>query len=89
MPKCTILKETPVQGNVSRYEVILEADDGYTEQQVYQCSEAKLKEAIVHFNESHLAVDTVDGDEPRVITIKTSKHAALSLAANALSKEED
>lgn len=79
MPKCTVLKETTVKGNVSRFEVVFEADDGYQEPHVYQCTEADLKDALSHFNDSHLVADTVIEEAPRVITVKASKEAAAAL----------
>jgi len=79
MPTCTVLKESVVAGNVSRFEVIFEADDGYKEQQSYQCTEADLKDALSHFNDSHLVADTVIEEAPRVITVKASKEAAAAL----------
>ena len=79
MPTCTIIKETPVTGNKSRFEVIFEADDGYKEQQVYQCTETELKEALAHFNDSHLVVEKAEAGAPRVITVKASKEAEAAI----------
>jgi len=85
MPKCTVLKEKTVTGNISRFEVIFEADDGYQEPHVYQCTETELKEALTHFNDSHLVIEEVVEEGTRVISVKASSKAAAALKS--LTKE--
>lgn len=95
MPKCRIKSESKVYveneeqekvllkrengDQVFEYSVTFEADDGYTEEQVYQCSEKELEQATTHFNDSHLeqVAKSVLGklEEPRVLTFKTSATA--------------
>ena len=82
------LLKNPAGEQVVRFDVILEADDGYQESQTYQCSEEELKDAVAHFNNSHMesllgslqAVAPVaqpeSVEEPRVLTVKASKEAA-------------
>ena len=81
MPKCFIKSELELTNGTSSYDVLFEADDGYQEEQKYVCTEAALKEALTHFNDSHLASlveDTVQAQalaEERVLTVKTSKES--------------
>ena len=81
MPKCFIKSELELTNGTSSYDVVFEADDGYQEEQKYVCTEEELKEALTHFNDSHLASlveDTVQVQalaEERVLTVKTSKES--------------
>lgn len=84
MPKCFINSELELANGASQYKVTFEADDGYQEQQVYQCTEAELKEALTHFNDSHLATKAAEKEvstvvAPEVITVKPSKEAVANL----------
>lgn len=86
MPKCFIKSELELNNGLSQYRVLFEADDGYQEEQVYQCTEVELKEALTHFNDEHLAsmkasLEALTVDEPRVITVKSSKQAVDNLKA--------
>lgn len=77
MPRCIVISETPVTATKNLYEVVFEADDGYQEQQKYQCTETELKTALTHFNDSVLKSVTADAsvEEPRIITVAPSKDA--------------
>lgn len=54
MPKYAILSETDAGKLGKKYEVILEADDGYQETQVYIGNEQTLVSAAKHMNEEHV-----------------------------------
>lgn len=77
MPKCFIHSEVVSSNGLSQYKVTFEADDGYQEQQIYQCTEDQLKDALTHFNDSVLKSVTADAsvEEPRIITVAPSKDA--------------
>lgn len=84
MPKCFIHSEVVSSNGLSQYKVTFEADDGYQEQQIYQCTEDQLKDALTHFNDSHLAIKVAEKEvseivEPEVITVKSSKEALANL----------
>jgi hypothetical protein len=87
MPKCFIKSELELSNGLSQYRVLFEADDGYQEEQVYQCTEVALKDALTHFNDEHLSsmkasLEFVNQDEePRVLTVKSSKQAVDNLKA--------
>lgn len=85
MPKCFIKSELELTNEKSSYDVVFEADDGYQEVQKYVCTEAQLKEALTHFNDSHLA-SLIDSTataqalaEERILTVKSSKEAVAAL----------
>ena len=84
MPKCFIKSELEFSNGLSQYRVLFEADDGYQEEQVYQCTEVELKDALTHFNDEHLAsvkakLELSTPEEPRVLTVKSSKQAVDNL----------
>lgn len=60
MPKYAILKETPFKDQ-TLYEVVLQADDGYSETQQYVGDEKTLIAAAQHFNAERMKmVSAVD-----------------------------
>ena len=84
MPKCYIQKEETLENGTSKYHVTFEADDGYQEQQVYQCTEVDLKKALNHFNDTHLAKKVEEESlslamEEQVIELNPSKEAVANL----------
>jgi glyoxylate utilization-related uncharacterized protein len=84
MPKCYIQKEEALESGISKYHVTFEADDGYQEPQVYQCTEENLKKALNHFNDTHLAKKVEEKSlslaiEEQVIELNPSKEAIANL----------
>lgn len=84
MPKCFIRSEYELQSGKKNYKVLFEADDGHVEAQEYQCSEDELKEALTHFNDTHLAslvpaTKVLSLEEQKIITVKSSKQAIKNL----------
>jgi len=85
MAKCIIKSQEELSGGISIYSVVFEADDGYQENQKYQCTEAQLKDALTHFNDTHLetkaqaiVTNSLDNEEV-VLTVKSSQDAQDSL----------
>lgn len=85
MAKCIIKSQEELSGGISIYSVVFEADDGYQESQKYQCTEAQLKDALTHFNDTHLetkaqaiVTNSLDNEEV-VLTVKSSQDAQDSL----------
>lgn len=85
MAKCIIKSQEELSGGISIYSAVFEADDGYQENQKYQCTEAQLKDALTHFNDTHLetkaqaiVTNSLDNEEV-VLTVKSSQDAQDSL----------